>query len=74
MDCKYYADKLKHHLHWAYQATQICIDKETSCYKKYFDKNCKCGILKEGDLVLARINVCGTDHKITDKWEQVHVK
>ena len=26
---------------------------------------------QEGDLVLVRINVRGTDHKIADKWEQV---
>ena len=30
----------------------------------------ECAVLKEGDLVLVRINVRGTDHKITDKWEQ----
>ena len=70
MDCKSYAGKLKHWLQWAYQAAQKCIDKETTCYKKYYDKNYKCAVLKEGDLVLVRINVRGTDHKITDKWEQ----
>ena len=70
MDCKSYADKLKHHLRWAYQAAQQCIDKETTRYKKYYDKNYKCAVLKEGDLVLVRINVHGTDHKIADKWEQ----
>ena len=70
MDCKSYADKLKHQLQWAYQAAQKCIDKETSSYKKYYDKNYKCAVLKEEDLVLVRINVRGTDHKIADKWEQ----
>ena len=70
MDCKSYADKLKHRLQWAYQAVQKCIDKETTRYKKYYDKNYKCAVLKEGDLVLVRINVRETDHKITDKWEQ----
>ena len=70
MDCKSYADKLKHRLQWAYQAAQKCIDKETTRYKKYYDKNYKCAVLREGDLVLIRINVQGTDHKITDKWEQ----
>ena len=30
----------------------------------------ECAVLKEGDLVLIRINVRGTDHKIADKWEQ----
>ena len=70
MDCKSYADKLKHWLQWAYQAAQKCIDKETTCYKKYYDKNYNCAVLKEGDLVLVRINVLGTDHKIADTWEQ----
>ena len=71
MDCKSYADKLKHWLQWAYQASQKCIDKETTLYKKYYDKNYKCAVLKERDFVLVRINVRGTDHKIADKWEQV---
>ena len=71
MDCKSYADKLRHQLQWAYQAAQKCIDKETTRYKKYCDRNYKCAVLKEGDLVLIRINVRGTDHKITNKWEQV---
>ena len=71
LDCKSYADKLKHRLQWAYQAVQNCIDKETTRYKKYYDKNYKSVVLKEGDLVLVRINVPGTDHKIADKWEQV---
>ena len=57
MDCKSYADKLKHRLQWAYQAAQKCSDKETTHYKKYCDKNYKCAVLKEGDLVLVRINV-----------------
>ena len=70
MDCKSYADKLKHRLQWAYQAAQKCIDKETTRYKKYYDKNYKCAVLREGGLVLVRINVRGTDHKIADKWEQ----
>ena len=70
MDCKSYADKLKHQLQWAYQAAQKCIYKETTHYKKYYDKNYKGAVLKKGDLVLVRINVRGTDHKITDKWEQ----
>ena len=70
MDCKSYADKLKHHLQWAYQAAQRCIDRETTRYKKYYAKNYKCAVLREGDLVLVRINVRGTDHKIADKWEQ----
>ena len=70
MDCKSYADKLKHRLQWAYQAAQRCIDRETTRYKKYYDKNYKCAVLREVDLVLVRINVRGTDHKITDKWEQ----
>ena len=70
MDCKSYADKLKHQLQRAYQAAQKCIDKETTRYKKYYGKNFKCAVLKEGDLVLVRINVRETDHKITDKWVQ----
>ena len=37
MNCKTYADKLQHRLQWAYQATQKCIDKETTRYKKYYD-------------------------------------
>ena len=51
MDCKSYADKLRHRLQWAYQAAQRCIDKETTHYKKYYDKNYKCAVLREGDLV-----------------------
>ena len=43
---------------------------ETTCYKKYHDRNYKCAVLKEGDLVLIRINVSETDHKIAHKWEQ----
>ena len=70
MDCKTYAEKLEHRLQWAYQAAQKCIDKETVRYKKYYDKNYKCALLKEGDLVLVRIHVRGPLHKITDKWEQ----
>ena len=70
MDCKSYADKLKHRLQWAYQTAQKCINKKTTCYKKYYDKNYKCAVLKEGNLVLVRINVQRTDHKIADKWEQ----
>ena len=57
MDCKSYADKLRHWLQWAYQAAQKCINKETTHYKKYYDKNYKCAVLKEGDLVLVRMNV-----------------
>ena len=70
MDYKSYADKLKHQLQWAYQEVQKCFDEETTRYKKYYDKNYKCAVIKGGDLVLVRINVRGTDHKITDKWKQ----
>ena len=70
MDCKTYADKLEHHLHWAYQAAQKCIERESNRHKKYYDQNYKCAVLRKGDLVLVRIHVRGTDHKITDKWEQ----
>ena len=55
LDCKTYADKLQHRLRWAYQAAQKCINKETTRYKKYYDQNYKCAVLKEGDLVLVRI-------------------
>ena len=70
MDCKTYSDKLQHRLQWAYQAAQKCIDKETTRYKKYYDKNYKCAVLTEGDLVLVRIHVCGGEYKIADKWAQ----
>ena len=56
-DCKTYADKLKRRLQWAYQAAQRCIDKETTRYKKYYDKGYKCAVLVSGDLVMVRINV-----------------
>ena len=69
-DCKTYAAKLHHRLQWAYQAAQKCIDKETTRYKQYYDKNYKCAVLKEGDLVLVRIHVRSGEHKIADKWEQ----
>ena len=69
-DCKSYAAKLEHRLKWAYEAAQKYIDKETTRYKKYYDKNFHCAILRNGDLVLVRINKFGTDHKIADKWEQ----
>ena len=69
-DCKSYAAKLEHHLKWAYEAAQKYIDKETTRYKKYYDKNFHCAILRKGDLVLVQINKFGTDHKIADKWEQ----
>ena len=69
-DCKTYAEKLQHRLQWAYQAAQKCIDKETTRYKWYYDKNYKCAVLKEGDLVLVRIHVRGGEHKTADKWEQ----
>ena len=46
------------------------IDKETSCYKKYYDHNFCCTALRDGDLVLVRINKFSTDHKIADKWEK----
>ena len=61
---------MEHHLKWAYEAAQRYIDKETTRYKKYYDKNFRCAALKKGDLVLVRINKFGTDHKIADKWEQ----
>ena len=70
MDCKSYAVKLEHRLKWAYDAAQKYIDKETTRYKKYYDRNFHCAILRNGDLVLVRINKFGTDHKIADKWEQ----
>ena len=57
MDCKSYADKLRHRLQRAYLTAQKCIDKETTHYKKYYNKNYKCAVLREGDLVLIRINV-----------------
>ena len=69
-DCKSYATKLEHRLKWAYEAAQKHIDKETSRYKKYCDPNFCCAALRDGDLVLVRINKFGTDHKIADKWEQ----
>ena len=70
-DCKSYAAKLEHHLKWAYEAAQKYIDKETTRYKKYYDKNFHCAILRKGDLInIVRINKFGTDHKIADKWEQ----
>ena len=69
-DCKLYADKLQHRLQWAFDAAQKYIDKETTQYKKYYDKNFCCATLREGDLVLIRINKFGTDHNIADKWEQ----
>ena len=69
-DCKPYAAKLEHCLKWAYEAAQKYIDKETTRYKKYYDKNFHCAILRNGDLVLVQINKFGTDHKIADKWEQ----
>ena len=53
-----------------YEAAQKYIDKETTWYKKYYDKNFRCAILRNGDLVLVPINKFGTDHKIADKWEQ----
>ena len=53
-----------------YKAAQKYIDKETTRYKKYYDRNFRCAILRNGDLVLVRINKFGTDHKIADKWEQ----
>ena len=70
MDCKSYADKLEHRLKWAYQAAQNYIDKETNRSKKYYDRNYKCAVLQTGDLVMVRIHVRGTEHKIADKWEQ----
>ena len=69
-DCKSYAAKLEYCLKWAYEAAQKYIDKETARYKKYYDKNFRCAILRKGDLILVRINKFGTDHKIADKWEQ----
>ena len=51
-DCKCYATKLEHHLKWAYEVAQKYIDKETTRYKKYYDKNFCCAILRKGDLVL----------------------
>ena len=69
-DCKSYAAKLEHHLKWAYETAQKYIDKETTRYKKYYDKNFRCAALRDGDLVLVQINKFGTDHKIADKWEQ----
>ena len=69
-DCKSYAEKLEHRLKWAYEAAQKYIDKETTRYKKYYDKNFRCATLRDGDLVLIRVNKFGTDHKIADKWEQ----
>ena len=33
-------------------------------------KNFRCATLRDGDLVLIRINKFGTDHKIADKWKQ----
>ena len=57
IDCKTYADKLQWRLQWAYQAAQKCIDKETTQYKKYYDKDYKCAVLTPGDLVMVRINV-----------------
>ena len=69
-DCKSYAAKLEHHLKWACEAAQKYIDKETTRYKKYYDKNFRCAILRKGDLVLVQINKFGIDHKIADKWEQ----
>ena len=69
-DCKSYAAKLEHRLKWVYEAAQKYIDKETTRYKKYYDKNFHCAILRKGDLVLVQINKFGTDHKIADKWEQ----
>ena len=69
-DYKSYAAKLEHRLKWAYEAAQKYIDKETTRYKKYYDKNFCCAVLRKGDLVLVQINKFGTDHKIADKWEQ----
>ena len=63
-DCKSYAAKLEHRLKWAYEAVQTCIDKETTRYKKYYDRNFCCASLRNGDLVMVRINKFGTDHKI----------
>ena len=51
-DCKSYAAKLEHHLKWVYEAAQKYIDKETTQYKKYYDKNFHYAILQKGDLVL----------------------
>ena len=69
-DCKSYAAKLEHRLKWAYEAAQKYIDKETTRYKKYYDKNIHCATLRDGDLVLIRVNKFSTDHKVADKWEQ----
>ena len=69
-DCKSYAAKLEHRLKWAYEAAQKYIDKETTRYKKYYDRNFHCATLRNGDLVMVRINKFGTNHKIADKWEQ----
>ena len=67
-DCKSYAAKLEHRLKWAYEAAQTYIDKETTRYKKYYDRNFRCASLRNGDLVMVRINKFGTNHKIADKW------
>ena len=65
-----YADKLWYRLKWAYEAAQKNIDKESNHQKAYYDKNFKCAILHEGDLVMIRVVKPGTDYKFADKWEQ----
>ena len=68
--CKYYAQKLKPRLHWAYKAGKEMNSKESQRYKWYYDRKFYCMVLSPGNIVLVIVKVFGSDHKFTDKWEQ----
>ena len=68
--CQNYVKKIKDRLEWAYQVAHENNQKESECYKKYYDKKMMCMSLRQGDLVLVHVKAPPGDHKIADEWEE----
>ena len=65
-----FAKKLGKRLQWAYKVANECIQKESLCHKKYYDKRMRCMKLGINDIVLVRIKAFSNDRKVADKWEE----
>ena len=64
-----YVQKLESRLKWAFQVAKEHNQKELVQHKQYHNQKMKCMRIDVGDQVLVLIKAFGTDHKITDKWE-----
>ena len=69
VDANTYAQRLRQKVEWAFKKAQENIAVDVRQRKQYHDQNVRCHLLREGDIVLVKVNKFDSDHKIADKWE-----